>query len=83
MGLIITLGCDKTTTGHIDTKVGIFGVLDERFRGRIPIGKVIPARENTNCAHRRGAQCNVDCLRARTGYQSGWKISWQQKGRRM
>jgi len=82
MNLIITLGCNKVTNGHIDTKVGIFGVLDERFR-KILLGKTIPARENTDCAHRRSAQCNVDCLRARTGYQSDWKVSWQQKGRRM
>lgn len=85
MDIIVTLGCDKTTTGHVDTKAGVFGVLDEKFRGRISLGVIVPAKENTDCAHRRTSQCNVACLRARTGYQSssGYRVSYQQKGRRM
>lgn len=85
MNFIVTLGCDKTTTGHVDTKAGVFGVLDERFRGRIPLGVIVPAKENTDCTHRRTSQCNVACPRARTGYQSssGYRVSYQQKGRRM
>ncbi len=85
MDIIVTLGCDKTTTGHVDTKAGIFGVLEERFRGRIPLGRIVPAWNNTDCAHCRTGQCNVDCPRARTGFRisGGYKTSYQRKGLRM
>lgn len=82
MELIVTLGCCKTTTGHVDPKAGMFGVLEERFR-RVKLGRIVPARDNTDCAHRRTAQCNVMCPKARTGYQIGHKVSYQRKGRRI
>lgn len=73
----VILGCTHTN-GHVDFKAGIFGILEERVR-KLLRSEPIPARENTDCPHRRGAQCNQDCPKAVYGILSG-KLSWRKEG---
>jgi hypothetical protein len=68
--------------GCIDITAGVFGVLDEELR-KVKKVITIPARANTDCKCRQTSKCNVNCPRAITGFQSGYKISYQRKGMRI
>ncbi len=74
----VILGC-LHSNGHIDPSAGIFGVLTERYRKLIRHNP-IPARSNTECIHRRTAQCNQDCSRSVYGIMVTGKISWRKIG---
>jgi hypothetical protein len=81
--MIITLGCNKVLSeGNIDSKEGIFGILEEKI---IPVitGRTIPAKDNTSCRHRRTPRCNSDCKHSVYGIKSGHKISYRNINKRM
>lgn len=81
--MIIIQGCRNIkSNGHINIFGGIFGVLDEKLR-QIYTNNIIPAHENTSCLKRRTSSCNIDCEHSVYGIQSGYNISFLNKGKRL
>ncbi len=79
--MFVVQGCSHSK-GHINPTAGVFGVLEERFRN-LRRNTPIPARNNSDCAHRRTGQCNSDCRGSVYGIMSNGKISYRNKGSRL
>lgn len=85
------LGCIRFPDTHIDIDAGMFGILEEKLPVLIRTNP-IPARNNVTCKCRHKYKivnnksipcCTQDCRYATYGLQSGSKVSYMQKGKRM
>lgn len=77
----VILGCTHSA-GHVDTSVGMFGVLDEGKFPTLMRQSPILARDNTHCKLRRTGKCNSDCVSSVYGI-AGTKLSFRNKGARI
>lgn len=74
----VILGCNLST-GHVDTKLGMFGVLDEgQFPSLIRPSPIL-ARDNTQCPNRRTNMCSAVCTHSIYGFL-GTKLSFRNPG---
>jgi hypothetical protein len=80
---IVIIGCDHLTEeAPINKDFGIFRSFKEEHHLKLRQGKIIPARENTKCPHRRG-WCNINCVNAINCWVVVGRISNHQIGKRI